>query len=578
MKEIHIYVCERCDGQYPTADLALACEAVQPALKVGDVVIYEAPWSINKVLPGPGAPPASEFGGLGWGVVSEVVLRVGGALLGGKYRLHAWCYIHHENRIEKELTDDDTMHAKTGVLNYARGKRAMAYVGGGHGRIEQDKATAEEWADLFRLFRGCKGMENITPEIMEHLFYDVRQQHYEVFRREVVVKYSLPAEWVQILDHYGSRRSAIEVYRMLFGTADDICRFVYQPVDHQTRPVEFDWKRWSRIEKWFGGRKEWWDFLIASEDERIATVQGWLDAFWRGDPMPQGMFRSGYSDELSCKAVREWSPVRSPNAMVRRFWTAYGIKGGLAGTVEWMGKHLPAIQQEKTERKWPMLPVPSVAVLSGKGGVGKSTISAALCRELVRDGHTPLYLDLDVQGPSAGVLFGLDGELEVRDGKLIPADAQGVKVLSPSQMVPRGVPVYWHGKLCGGFLYLVLAHLDWTGIDRIVCDMPPGTGDMQEALFEIAPPDKVLLVTLASGLAIEDSERAGRSVRQKLLCGVIENMAEAKEGFRIFGTAEAVPALAERLEIPFLGRLPVANDIDGVGAALRANGVLTVLF
>jgi ATP-binding protein involved in chromosome partitioning len=205
-----------------------------------------------------------------------------------------------------------------------------------------------------------------------------------------------------------------------------------------------------------------------------------------------------------------------------------------------------------------------VAVGSGKGGVGKSTLAANLAIALHRMGHKVGLVDADIYGPSQPTILGNQGvRPEARDDKLIPvASAVGVPVLSMGHLVKPGQAVAWRGPMAGNALsQLIDAH--WGDAELLLVDLPPGTGDVQLTMLQKFKPAGAVLVSTPQDLALIDAARAGQLFDQAgvPVIGLVENMSgyacphcgEISDPFGAGGVEEA----AHRLELPFLGRIPL---------------------
>ena len=205
-----------------------------------------------------------------------------------------------------------------------------------------------------------------------------------------------------------------------------------------------------------------------------------------------------------------------------------------------------------------------IAVGSGKGGVGKSTLTANLAIALARLGHKVGLVDADIYGPSQPVILGNQGKKPVaRDEKLVPVESEfGIPVLSMGHMVEPGRALAWRGPMAGNALtQLIDAH--WGDVDTLLVDLPPGTGDVQLTMLQRFKPMGAVLVSTPQDLALIDAARAGQLFDQAdvPVIGLVENMAgyvcpHCGELSDPFGRG-GVETAAERLELPFLGRIPL---------------------
>lgn len=215
-----------------------------------------------------------------------------------------------------------------------------------------------------------------------------------------------------------------------------------------------------------------------------------------------------------------------------------------------------------------------LAVASGKGGVGKSTLAANLAIALSRQGVKIGLVDADIYGPSQPVILGVSGTRpEAQDGKLIPVQTPaGVPLLSMGQIVAPGKAIAWRGPMTAGALSQLI-DADWGDAELLVVDLPPGTGDVQLTMIQKHKPAGAVLVSTPQDLALIDAARAGQLFEQAgvPLVGLVENMAgyacpHCGEVSDPFGTG-GVEAAARRLELPFLGRIPLSLTIRESGDA-----------
>jgi len=209
-----------------------------------------------------------------------------------------------------------------------------------------------------------------------------------------------------------------------------------------------------------------------------------------------------------------------------------------------------------------------IAVGSGKGGVGKSTLSANLAVALARKGRKVGLVDADIYGPSQPRLLAAeDLKPTARDKQLIPVQSRwGVSMLSMGQLVEAGKAIAWRGPMAAGALTQLL-EADWGDIDDLVIDLPPGTGDVQLTMIQKFKPAGAVIVSTPQDLALIDATRAIAFFEKAdvPVMGVVENMAgyvcpHCGEASDPFGTGGA-EAEAKRLGYPFLGRIPLSIDI-----------------
>jgi len=217
-------------------------------------------------------------------------------------------------------------------------------------------------------------------------------------------------------------------------------------------------------------------------------------------------------------------------------------------------------------------PVPGVrhiiAVGSGKGGVGKSTVAANLALALSAEGLKVGLLDADLYGPSVPRLLGLEGKPAVReDGIFSPHEAYGLKAMSIGAMLEPGQAVVWRGPMATSALRQLLRETDWGGLDVLVVDLPPGTGDIHISLLQQNEVSGAVIVSTPQELALIDARKAIDMIRRMgvPLLGLVENMShfiapDTGKRYDIFGTGGAQRAAAD-LGIPFLGEIPLVMSI-----------------
>ncbi len=181
-----------------------------------------------------------------------------------------------------------------------------------------------------------------------------------------------------------------------------------------------------------------------------------------------------------------------------------------------------------------------IAVSSGKGGVGKSTVTVNLAAALAKSGARVGVLDCDVYGPDIPMMMGLTGEPEAVDKKLVPKERHGVKTMSIGYLIDEDKPVIWRGPMVHKLIEQFLGDVDWGELDYLLVDMPPGTGDAQLSLAQIVPLSGGILVTTPQAVATFDVAKAVQMFKQVNveILGIVENMA----GYAIRGTVEGCPA------------------------------------
>ena len=231
-----------------------------------------------------------------------------------------------------------------------------------------------------------------------------------------------------------------------------------------------------------------------------------------------------------------------------------------------------------------------IAVASGKGGVGKSTVSANLSVVLAQTGAKVGLMDADIYGPNIPMMMGVPKPPEKEGDKIKPAEAHGVRIISMGFFVPEETAIVWRGPMVHTAIQQFFRDVLWGELDYLLVDLPPGTGDAQLSLSQIVPLTGVVTVTTPQEVALYDV-RKGMMMFKKVnvpLLGVIENMSffvcgHCGERTEIFSFAGGERA-AKKFEIPFLGRIPLDPAIREGGDAGRPivvsdpNSPLTLAF
>lgn len=216
-----------------------------------------------------------------------------------------------------------------------------------------------------------------------------------------------------------------------------------------------------------------------------------------------------------------------------------------------------------------------IAVVSGKGGVGKSTVSANLALALAQGGAAVGLMDADIYGPSVPIMFGVRGERPMMtdvNGKamIIPLERYGIKLLSIGLLVDEKNAVVWRGPMASSAIRQFITDVNWGELDYLVIDMPPGTGDIHLTLIQTAPVTGVVVVTTPQDVALADARKGiamfGQAQMNVPVIGLVENMsyftpAELPDHkYYIFGK-EGGKRLAEEYDLPFLGQIPLVQSI-----------------
>jgi ATP-binding protein involved in chromosome partitioning len=222
-----------------------------------------------------------------------------------------------------------------------------------------------------------------------------------------------------------------------------------------------------------------------------------------------------------------------------------------------MGPHAPGEQ--------PKLPIPGVqniiAVGSGKGGVGKSTIAVNLAITLSKLGYSVGLMDADVYGPNVPLMMGVQQTPHAIGQRIQPISTHGVRLMSMALLNPGDKPLVWRGPMLNSVIQQFLRNVDWGQLDYLVIDLPPGTGDVQLTLIQTTPLTGAIVVTTPSDVALEDARKAVNmfeQVREQVL-GIVENMSYLEhngERLYVFGKGGGART-AEFMKVPLLAEIPL---------------------
>ncbi len=216
-----------------------------------------------------------------------------------------------------------------------------------------------------------------------------------------------------------------------------------------------------------------------------------------------------------------------------------------------------------------------IAVVSGKGGVGKSTVASNFALALAAGGAKVGLMDADIYGPSQHIMFGVRGErplMKEIDGKgfIVPIEKFGIKIMSIGLLIDEKQAVVWRGPMVSSAIRQFVTEVDWGDLDYLVIDMPPGTGDIHLTIVQTVPVTGVIVVTTPQTVALADAKKGiamfGQAQMKVPVIGLVENMsyftpAELPDNkYFIFGK-DGGKNLAEEFDIPFLGQIPIVESI-----------------
>lgn len=219
----------------------------------------------------------------------------------------------------------------------------------------------------------------------------------------------------------------------------------------------------------------------------------------------------------------------------------------------------------------PKLPIQGVrnliAIGSGKGGVGKTTVSVNLSIALAQLGYKVGLLDADVYGPNVPMMMGIRDTPHAIGDRIQPLEQHGIRLMSMGFLNPGDKPLIWRGPMLNSVIQQFLRGVDWGTLDCLVIDLPPGTGDVQLSLIQTAPVSGAVVVTTPSEVSLEDARKAVQMFRQVRVpvLGIVENMSYmvvpgTTQRIDVFGEGGG-KRTAQAMEIPFLGELPLEPQI-----------------
>ena len=568
-KIITRYYCGVCEQEFSSFEFADRCEreAVESALVVGDIIISSG-------LPGRNGFE-DRYGGFSPAVVVDVDLYQGAVWNeNGEHVLHP-----HSSRYVldggRDNSDAHIFPARTGVVNVANpfypihSGRVEFSIRGCEGDMldvidilsKIDPRLSRMEGDAFRSFEQAR----------EGLAFHLGDKETGRLSIEIV---SPTQEKMILLRWLLEPRDPVEVYHRLFNTSK-MHGEAWSSQDEDWNKMFLRRNPYSKHDPFrnilrsivsigelsIGGM---WDFFLLPLSERLDIISRRQTSFLAGDGMMT-------SPEIMVMFVIHEDGKR--NAEIRRICDGLGFKGMKREEI------LQAIISSRDCRRKVMFPMegppvgglPIYVVASGKGGVGKSTISAWLCRKLAKKGRKPLLLDADFYGPSAPAEFGIHDQIPVRDGKIVPHLVDGVRIVSLGNIIPEGKPIEWRGPVVEGFFKMLLDILDVGDADCIIVDLPPGTGDIHMAVSNILSPSGSFIVSVASKLSMDDVERCISSIRNGggVILGVIENMSHiGDERRRLFGDEAPFLEFCERMGLERLAQVPFVDDPSEVGEAI----------
>ena len=271
------------------------------------------------------------------------------------------------------------------------------------------------------------------------------------------------------------------------------------------------------------------------------------------DAITSVLKESGEVDEVEIKEAEQIK--RQPSAQPQNQWAGQSLIEGVKQTI---------------------------AVASGKGGVGKSTVASNLAICLSKLGHSVGLLDCDVYGPSVPTIMGTNEKPGIGAGrKIIPLEKHGIKLMSLGLLLDDEAPVIWRGPIVAKLITQFIDDITWGDIDYLVMDLPPGTGDVQLTLAQKVKLTGAVIVTTPQDLALLDADKGAAMFRQvnAPVLGIVENMStflcpHCEEETDIFGSGGGARE-ALKLKVPFLGKVPIESIVresgdDGIPVVINA--------
>jgi ATP-binding protein involved in chromosome partitioning len=209
----------------------------------------------------------------------------------------------------------------------------------------------------------------------------------------------------------------------------------------------------------------------------------------------------------------------------------------------------------------------TIAVASGKGGVGKSTVAVNLAVALAKDGASVGLIDADIYGPSIPLMLGINEKPVIyqteQSTKIAPIEAFGIKTISIGMLIDDDAPVIWRGPMASGAVKQFMTDVDWGNLDYLVFDMPPGTGDIQLTLVQTIPLTGAIIVTTPQEVSLIDARKALKMFERVNvpILGIVENMSyfiapDTGKSYDIFGSGGGEKTASE-LNVPFIGGIPI---------------------
>ncbi len=307
--------------------------------------------------------------------------------------------------------------------------------------------------------------------------------------------------------------------------------------------------------------------MAVTEEAVLAALKRVEDPELHRDVISLGMIKDV---KVSAGTVSLTLVLTTPACPVRQKFES-DVRTAVAAIPGVTGVNLATTAQVRSVRSFDQQSIPGIrnviAIASGKGGVGKTTVSVNLAVALAKDGAKVGLMDADIYGPNVPLMMGLGSLPPMRDQRIVPAENFGVKVMSMGFLVKPAEAVIWRGPMLHGAINKFLKEVEWGDLDYLLCDLPPGTGDVQLSLCQVISMSGALIVTTPQDVALLDV-RKSISMFEKVkvpILGVVENMSSficphCSKSTDIFSKGGGARA-AEELKIPFLGEVPLVPEV-----------------
>lgn len=548
------YQCEVCGRYWADHDTATACESSPPPqLQVGDMVIWRgcrdpeyAPFQtlvldfVTKVdvqynTTRPGHPPRYRFG-KDWGIDGEIT----GARTG---------YVNVVGAIGYPGLHTDQLHVAL-----------------------RSSTQVDTTAEIEQVVATLRAVGFPLHERMAHIYAKLKEQEYSLTwvsgsHKSTRVHFLSPGQQ-EVLNHIS-----------LPDLTDNQCLSFIGGGTWSHKDQEFLPKPHLMNAFGYNNYREWgamvgYDINIAfallsqkSDEELIAAVRAYRKAILAGE----APFHSQETLQTLFKLNENQAQGRWPRTLLD-WLREHQIKGSGMTRLRRIFDAATDVSLTRSEsvnmnnylRLWEGKTV--IAVLAGKGGVGKSSVSAGLATALARKGKSVLLFDADIYGPSVPYFFPVaDPRYRTKDQRIVPHEVDGVKTVSAGHFLNRDEAIEWRGPYLPPFLHMIGSNLYDDDVEIVICDLPPGTGDVQRAISEFCPDAKYVIVATAGEIALADVRRLMKTLpgreRAKVI-GLVENMAylswiEGDEPICPWGSPYDVVNLAAEFYYPFLGKIPM---------------------